>query len=154
MGEGRVSSRGARALAHQTFAQRAHAAIQKHVGEARTPAAHWKTGINLAWVRWAREDGTHFYLALRRHLDWVTGEAAIALGPLELEDLPLLAADEPVPLGVPGYRIRLGHLLHDEDRWWPAGSSPAEERERLEWLALQLRTSAESHFRRRPIRRS
>jgi hypothetical protein len=153
MGEGRVSSGGTRAPARRTFAQRARAAIQKHIGEARTPAAHWTTAINLAWVRWAREDGTHFYLALRRHLDWVTGEAAIARAPLPLEDLPLLAADDAVPAGAPGYRIRLGALLHDEDRWWPAGASPAEEQEQLEWLALQLRTSAESHFRRRPIPR-
>lgn len=140
---------GARSL-RGSFAQRARAAIEKHVGEARMPAAEWTTGLNLAWLRWRREDGSWFYLGLRRHLDWVTGEAGIARQAVPLEDLPIVAAEEPSPKGALGYRIRLGHLLHDEDRWWPAGATPTEERERLEWIALQLRISAEAQFRRIP----
>lgn len=133
-----------------SFAQRACAAIEKHVGEARSPSAEWTTSINLAWLRWRREDGCWFYLGLRRHLDWVSGEAGIAREPMPLEQLPLIAADDPLPAGAIGYRIRLGHLLHDEDRWWPAGATSTEEREQVEWLALQLRISAEGQFRRRP----
>ena len=134
------------------FAQRARAAIEKHVGEARTPAAQWTTGINLAWVRWQREDGSWFYLGLHRHLDWVSGEAGLSREPVPLEQLTLVAAEEALPAGATGYRMRLGPLLEDEDRWWPAGATPAEEREQLEWIALQLRISAEPYFRRRPLR--
>ena len=133
------------------FAQRARAAIEKHVGEARMPTAEWTAGINQTWVRWRREDGSWFYLGLHRHLDWVSGEAGLAREAVPLETLPLLAAGDALPAGAIGYRMRLGPLLDDEDRWWPAGSTPAEERERLEWIALQLRISAEPHFRRRPL---
>jgi hypothetical protein len=47
--------------------------------------------------------------------------------------------------------VRLGELLHDEDRWWPAGGTESELSERLEWLVIQLRARAEGYFARHPI---
>jgi len=131
----------------QSFASLARAAIEKHVPEAREPAAHWGTGPNLAWVRWRREDGAFSYLALRRHLGWITGEAALGREPVELESLPLGA---PEPPGASGYRVRLGELLGGEDRWWPAGSGDEDESGRIEWIVLQIRVKADAFFARNP----
>jgi hypothetical protein len=133
------------------FGALARAAIEKHVGEARTAGAHWTLAPNVAWVRWARAEGDFFYLAVRRHLDWVSGEAGISREAVALDQLPQRGSEDPVPEG-PGYRVRLGFLLHGEDRWWPAGTTVAQQREQLEWLVLQLRVKAETEFRRHPLR--
>ncbi len=145
-----MSRPGIGAPSDTSFARLARAAIEKHVAEARTAEAHWKLGPNLAWVRWSR-DGSYFYLALRRHLDWVTGEAGVSETPLEFEQLALIAAAEPPaarPAAGEGWRVRLATLLEGEDRWWPAGATPGELSEQLEWLALQLRVRGEGFFGR------
>ncbi len=136
----------------RNFATFAREAIEKHVPEAREPVAHWGAGPNLSWVRWPRTCGGFSYLALRRHLGWVTGEAALAGEPLELEDLPLGAAQAP-PDGA-GYRVRIAELLGEEDRWWPAGSGEEETGRQLEWIVLQIRVKAEAYFARRPLQRT
>lgn len=130
------------------FACHARAALEKLVPETRTAAAHWRIGANEAWVRVPRPDGLYGYFALRRHLDWVSGEAGLARGPCELADLFPLPG---TPAGeVAGFRVRLGDLLHGEDRWWPAGESERELVERLEYLALQLAVKGGAYFRRWP----
>jgi hypothetical protein len=135
---------GSTPAARATFARAARLAIEKRVPEARTPSATWGFKPNLAWVGWRLQDGRHAYIGLRRHLDWVTGEMATSESAILFDELPLLgdrgldSADH-----VTGGRVRLGVLLHDEDRWWPAGETESELVERLEWLALQLRVKAE-----------
>ena len=136
----------------RSFAARARAAIEKHVPEAREATAHWGARPNLAWVRWPRAGGGFSYLALRRHLGWVTGEAGVALEPLELDDLPLGAAEAPADAA--GYRVRLAELLGEEDRWWPAGASAEETSRQLEWNVLQMRVKADAYFARRPLPRA
>ena len=114
-------ARGAGAKTRRPFALLGRAALEHHVPEARTAAAHWGLESNLAWMRRPLEDGRFGYLALRRHLDWVTGEVGVSDAALDLEELPLLAGPFPGPGGRdpgPRWRIRLGALLHDEDRWW------------------------------------
>ena len=133
----------------RSFAARARAAIEKHVPEAREATAHWGARPNLCWVRWPRAGGGFSYLALRRHLGWVTGEAGHALEPLELDDLPLGTADAPPEAA--GYRVRLAELLGEEDRWWPAGSSAEELGRQLEWIVLQIRVKADAFFARHPL---
>lgn len=131
-----------------TFARHARAALEKHVPEARTSAAHWSTGTNEAWVRFERADGLHGYVALRRHLDWINGEAGISREPRgfdELVRLPARPAGDEV-----GFRVGLGELLHGEDRWWPAGDSEGELVACLEHLALQLAVKGGSFFRHWP----
>lgn len=118
------------------FSDLARRALEKHVREAQQESAHWGGKANLGWVRWRDESGHHLYLALRRHLDWVTGEIGVSAEPLDLEALELRA--EPDRGDRPRYRVRLGHLLHDEDKWWPARGSARALVERLEWLALQM----------------
>ena len=130
------------------FAVHARAALEKHVPEARTAAAHWRVGANQAWVRFPRLDGLHGYVGLRRHLDWVTGEAGVSREPRDLADLFLLPGQPPGD--VPGYRIRLGDLLHAQNRWWRAGDTERELVQRLEFLALQLAVKATVRFRRWP----
>ena len=132
----------------ELFARHARAAIERHVPEARDPSAHWRLGVNVAWVRFPRADGYYGYVALRRHLDWVTGEAGISREPEELSALFLLPSMPEVE--VPGYRIRLGELIDGRDRWWPAGESAAQLDERLGALALQLAVKGRAHFRRWP----
>ena len=130
------------------FAMRARVALEKHVPEARTAGAHWQLGANQAWVRYPRLDGLHGYAGLRRHLGWVNGEAGVSREPRDLSDLFLLPGQ---PRGeVPGYRIRLGDLIHDENRWWRAGETERELVQRLEFLALQLAVKATVRFRRWP----
>jgi len=129
------------------FASLARAAIEKHVPEARAAQAAWVAGPNVAWVRWRHAGGGYSYLALRRHLDWVTGEAGLAREPLPLDRLPLgAAAEQP---GASGLRVRLGELLGEEDRWWPVGAGEEEDRRQLEWIVLQIRVKAEGFFSRR-----
>ena len=119
------------------FAALAKQALEKHVPEARAAGVTWGSKPNLGWLRWPREEGGFVYLALRRHLDWVTGEVGLSPDARDLADLELRAE----PASEPGtaWRVRLGHLLHDEDRWWPAGATEAELIKRLEWLALEMR---------------
>lgn len=128
-----------------TFARHARAALEKYVPEARIAAVHWNVGVNEAWARFPRADGLYAYVALRRHLDWVSGEAGISREPAGLSDLFLLPGTPPAE--VPGFRIRLGDLLHGEDRWWPAGDSERELVEQLEFLALQLAVKGSAYFR-------
>lgn len=119
-----------------TFAELARHALEKNVREARRPEAHWGGKANLGWVRWEESEGHHVYLALRRHLDWVTGEIGVSPEPVELEALELRA--EPDRTDGASYRVRLGHLLHDEDKWWPARGSAKALDECLNFLALQM----------------
>lgn len=135
------------------FASIARAAIEKHVPESRGPRAHWVERPNLSWVRWPRAAGGYSYVGLRRHLGWVTGEAAIAAEPVELDRLTLgaLEAHTAAPShATAGHRVRLGDLLGEEDRWWPAGATPAETTRQLEWIVLQIRVKAETYFARHP----
>lgn len=136
----------------ESFAALARAAIEKHVPEARGPETRWGVRPNLAWVRWARPGGGFSYLALRRHLNWLTGEAALASEALELEDVPLGASE--LPPDAPGYRVRLGEMIGESDRWWPAGASAPETSRQLEWIVLQLRVKADAWFSRRPPSRA
>jgi len=129
------------------FARHARVALEMHVPEARSRSAHWSLGTNEAWVRFRREDGLYGYFALRRHLDWVSGEAGLSREPHTLGDL----ARTPGASGeVVGYRIRLGELLHGRDRWWPAGENLSELEDGLRYLALQLAVKGGAHFRRWP----
>lgn len=130
------------------FARHARAAIERHVPEARTPGAHWSLGTNEAWVRYQRADGFYGYLALRRHLDWVSGEAGVSREPCELGHLVRLPG--PRSIGAPGYRMRLGELLGGEDRWWPTGDTEPELRRQLDHLALTLAVKGKNYFRRWP----
>lgn len=130
------------------FAGHARAALEMHVPEARTAAAYWSLGTNVAWVRFLREDGLYGYFALRRHLDWVSGEAGLSREPLQLDEL--VPVPGPMPADAGGYRIRLGELLHGRDRWWPAGRNGSQLAERLRYLALQLAVRGGAHFRRWP----
>ena len=131
----------------KTFALIARRALEKHVPEARTGAASWGSKANLGWVRFPREDGRLLYLALRRHLNWVTGEIGLSPDPRDLEALALSAV--PDDKAGAAFRVRLGHLLHDEDKWWPAGDTERALNERLEWLALQMRVKVDAFLRER-----
>ena len=75
----------------------------------------------------------------------MTGEAGISREPRALSDLVRLPGTPPA--AAPGFRIRLGILLHGEDRWWPAGDSERELVGRLEYLALQLAVKGRAYFR-------
>lgn len=130
------------------FARHARAALEKYLPEARTGGAAWNIGANLAAVRWRRDDGVWMHTALRRHLDWVTGETGLSREPVAIGTLPLVTA---LPEATaPGFRIRLGTILHEEDRWWPAGGSAPALVEHLEWLALQLAVKSGPFLRRWP----
>ncbi|HYM80956.1 MAG TPA: hypothetical protein VEY91_06040 [Candidatus Limnocylindria bacterium] len=129
------------------FSKLARSAIEKHVPEVRSSEAWWSLANNNVWVRWPAGD-VFAYLALHRHLDWISGEAGISREPHEIGELfPLPGV--PAAL-VPGYRIRLGHLLDGDDRWWATGEGESELIERLEWLVLQLRVKGAAYFRRYP----
>lgn len=130
------------------FARHARAAIELHVPQARAAGAHWNLGTNVAWVRFPREDGLYGYVALRRHLDWVSGEVGLSREPRQLGELFLTPGA--APAGTAGYRIRLGDLLQGRDRWWPAGHNGVQLEERLRYLALQLAVRGGAHFRRWP----
>jgi len=134
--------------AHPSFSQLARHALEKHVPEARGPLAWWSLANNAVWVRWPADGGEFAYIGLHRHLDWLSGEAGMSPEPSELGALFPLPGIPAAP--VPGYRIKLGHLLEVDDIWWPAGESLAELTERLEWLALQLRVKGAAYFRRYP----
>lgn len=129
-----------------SFATLAREAIAKHVPETHGPDAWWSLGNNAVWVRWPLPDGVYAYLGLNRHLDWLSGEAGVSREPRRLSALfPLPGMP---PADVPGFRVRLGHLLDEGDRWWPAGSAEHELVERLEWMAIQLRAKGSAYFSR------
>lgn len=130
------------------FARHARAALEKHIPEARTAGAHWHLGTNEAWVRFARLDGLHGYFALRRHLDWINGEAGLSREPMFLAELFRLPGH---PHGdVAGFRIRLGDLIDGKDRWWATGETGSQLDERLGHLALLLAVKGKTYFRRWP----
>jgi len=132
------------------FPEMAREILLKHVPEARTEAAEWGRRPGIVWVRWQRPDGKYASIALRRHLDWVTGELGLSPEPVPHEALP-------IELGVdfekPAFRIRLGVLMHEEDRWWPVGETTREIRERLTNLVLQLRAKVDTLGLRPAVRR-
>lgn len=130
------------------FARHARAALEKHIPEARTGAADWHLGTNEAWVCFPRRDGLYGFFALRRHLDWVSGEAGLAREPKPLTELFRLPGHPRV--AVAGYRIRLGDLIDGKDRWWPSGDTEGQLDERLGHLALQLAVKGKNFFRRWP----
>ena len=130
------------------FARQARVALEMHVPEARARTAHWSLGTNEAWVRFRRKDGLYGYFALRRHLDWVSGEAGLSREPHSLGELLLMPGAGGGEAA--GYRIRLGELLHGRDRWWSVGPNGSELDERLRFLALQLAVKGGAHFRRWP----
>lgn len=133
------------------FARLARAAIEKQFPPARTPAAEWRIAPGHVWVSWPREDGLIEAVGARRHLDWVTGEAALMREPRDPDTLPAWTGDD-VPGGArEGYRIRLGDLIGDGDRWWPAGAGTTELARQLEWITVQLMAKAEAHFSRHPL---
>ncbi len=134
------------------FSSIARAALEKHAPEAGRDTTVWGAKTNLVWMRWRRGDGMNAYLGLRRHLGWVTGEAGLSVGRHDLEQLPLHAGgDDEAPARARGYRVRLGELLHEEDRWWPAGAGADELRRQLEWIVLQMTVKADGYFLRHPI---
>jgi len=122
------------------FPEMAREILMQHVPEARTEAAVWGRSPGIVWVRWQRRDGKHVSVALRRHLDWVTGELGLSPEPVPHEELPLEIGQD---LHQPAFRVRLGVLLHEEDRWWPVGETTREIRERLTSLVLQLRAKVD-----------
>ena len=128
-----------------SFAEIARAALTKHVQAARRPDAEWFARPNLCWVRWRRADGWVYYLGIRRHLRWMTGEVALSREPRDLEELPL---------GIPeaefatGHRTRLGELLGHGDRWWQGGNDAKSFLERVDWIALQMAVKAEAYLLR------
>lgn len=119
------------------FGALANAAIRKHFRESRVPEAFWQAVPNLGWTRWAREDGLYIYCGIRRNIDWITGELGVAQAALDLDQLTLVAA--PLPAPDSGCRMRLGQLLHGQDRWWSFGGNEAGLIERLNWISLQMR---------------
>ncbi|MEO5618463.1 MAG: hypothetical protein ABIS67_11870 [Candidatus Eisenbacteria bacterium] len=123
------------------FPEMAREALLKHVPEARTETAEWGRKPGIIWVRWQRPDSKYASIALRRHMDWATGEVGISPEPLAHDDLPLELG---VSFDKPAFRVRLGVLMHEEDRWWPVGTTTREIRERLEGLVLQLRAKVET----------
>lgn len=134
-----------------TFARVARAGIEKQFPPARTPGAHWRLSPGHVWVSWPRHDGLIQSVGARRHLDWVTGEAALMREPGDPDALPAWTGDEVPPGAHTGYRIRLGDLLGDGDRWWPAGERPAELATQLEWILIQLMVKIDAHFAAHPL---
>jgi len=126
-----------------TFGVLARAAIERHVPESRSTSATWELSPNFAWVRWPL-DGRFRYLALIRHLDWLTAEAGLSAAPAELDALALHPA-APVP-GDAGLRVRLGDLVSEGDRWWRAGGREQDLTQRLEWMVLQCVARAPMFF--------
>jgi len=132
------------------FPEMAREALLKHVPEARDEASEWGRRPGMVWVRWKRADGKYASIALRRHLDWVTGELGLSPEPVAHDALPLELG---VEFDKPAFRIRLGVLMHEEDRWWPVGETSKEIRERLEGLVLQMRAKVDLLGKRTVARR-
>ncbi len=123
------------------FPEMAREALLKHVPEARTEAATWGRKPGIVWVSWRRADGRQVSIALRRHLDWATGEVGLSPEPIAHDALPLEASAD---TDRPAFRVRLGVLVHEGDRWWPVGETSREIRERLEGLVLQMRSKVDA----------
>jgi hypothetical protein len=121
----------------KTFGELSTAAIRARVRESNAYAAHWVTVPNLTWVRWVREDGRYVYCALRRRMDWLTGEIGTAPEPMGLDELKLVMT--PAEASCDSCRIQMGTLLHGHDQWWSSGGSEKSLVERLDWIAQQMR---------------
>ena len=132
------------------FPEMAREILMQHVPEARTEAAAWGRRPGIVWVRWQRNDGKYVSIALRRHLDWVTGELGVSPEPVPHEGLPLEIGQD---FNQPAFRIRLGVLMHEEDRWWPVGETTREIQARLTSLVLQLRAKVDQLGTRSAARR-
>jgi hypothetical protein len=133
------------------FTRLAHAAIEKQFPPARTQAAEWRAAPGHVWVSWTRADGLIQSVGARHHLGWVTGEAALMRSARDPDTLPAWTGDDVPPGAREGYRVRLGDLLGDGDRWWPAGEGPRALAERLEWILIQLMVKMDAHFARHPL---
>lgn len=131
--ERRASEPSAR---RRTFAELSRAALHSRVKDSRHHEARWVTVPNLAWVSWPREDQRHSYVALRRNLDFITGELGTSLEPVDIDSLPLLTTTDRAPAS--GCRVQLGSLLHGHAKTWSSGGSEKTLIERLDWLAQQL----------------
>ena len=132
------------------FPEMAREVLLKHVPEARTEAAEWGRRPGIVWVRWQRFDGRYASIALRRHMDWATGEVGLSPEPVAHEALPLECGET---FDQPAFRVRLGVLMHEEDRWWPVGETTREIRECLEGLVLQMRAKIDTLGARTTARR-
>jgi hypothetical protein len=134
------------------FADVAHDALTRHLPAQGVRGLAWGGRAGLVWVRWQRGDGMNVYLGLRRHLDWLTGEAGISLERQDLDALPARSGEgeHAEVIRARGYRVRLGELLNGEDRWWPAGADTGELARQLDWIVLQLRVKADGYFLRHP----
>lgn len=130
-----------------TFGALARAAIEHHVPEARAATAAWHLAPNHVWVRWPFE-GRSRYLALVRHLDWLSAEAGLSSAPVAMESLAMHPGPSETEAGprTAGLRVRLGDLLGEGDRWWRAGGREQELVERLEWMVLQTVAKAPMFF--------
>lgn len=133
------------------FTRLARAAIEKQFPPARTPGAEWHAAPGHIWVSWTRGDGSIQAVGARRHLDWITGEAALMRASRDPDALPAWTGDDVPPGAGQGYRIRLGDLLGDGDRWWPAGAGTGELAAQLEWIMIQMMVKLEAHFARHPL---
>ena len=119
-----------------SFGELARVALKLRVRDARPDTARWVVAPNLAWVSWPREDSRHAYAALSRQMDFITGELGFSVAPVDLDQLPQVAALEGAPRD--GCRIQLGSLLHGRSQTWAAGGSEKALIERLDWIAQQL----------------
>ncbi len=119
-----------------TFGSLSNAALRTRIPEARSLEAIWTSQPNLGWVRWPRADGRFVFCAIRRRLDWITGEIGIGPDPVHVDELLLVTtlADAKAT----GCRIQLGMLLHGQDKWWSSGGSEPTLVERLDWIAMQM----------------
>ncbi|MGH7741576.1 MAG: hypothetical protein ACRENS_06085 [Candidatus Eiseniibacteriota bacterium] len=134
-----------------SFALLARAAIEKQFAAARGTKVQWRTAPGHVWASWPRPDGKIEAVGARRHLDWLTGEAALMRVDRDPDTLPGWTGDDVPPGAREGYRVRLGDLLGDGDRWWPAGERPEELAAQLEWILIQLSVKLEAHFARHPL---
>ena len=120
----------------RTFGELSRTALQARVRDSRHHEARWVVAPNLAWVSWPREDHRHAYVAIRRNLDFITGDLGTSLEPVNIDSLPLLTTTDKSPAS--GCRVQLGSLLHGHAKTWSSGGSEKTLIERLDWLAQQL----------------
>lgn len=120
----------------RTFGELSRTALHTRVKDSRHHEARWVVAPNLAWVSWPREDHRHTYVAIRRSMDFITGELGTSLEPVDIDSLPLLTSTDRAP--ATGCRVQLGSLLHGHAKTWSSGGSEKTLIERLDWLAAQL----------------